>query len=289
MITRDCFRGFLFEQMGLRGEMVHLDASWRSAMEHHAYPRTVRDHLGQALAAVLLLSATIKFKGSLILQIQGDGPLSTLVAQATHTRTIRGVARWRGEVPDGPLAEVFGTGRLVLTIQNEGAEPYQGMIALEGHDLATAIESYFALSEQLATKIWLAADEHRAAGLFLQELPSQERQAESWRRVAMLADTVTKRELLELPVERLLYRLFHEERVRLFAPEPVVFRCSCSKNRIETVLLTMGRPEVEAILAEQGSVEARCEFCNRLYRLDAVDVGLLFAEDSGFAGTNRQH
>lgn len=289
MLTRDCFHGFLFEQLGLRGEIVHLDASWRTAQEHHAYPEPVRILLGQSLAAVLLLSATIKFKGSLILQIQGDGPLTTLVAQATHDRTIRGIAHWNGEVPEGPLSEIFGNGRLVLTVQREGAEPYQGMIPLEGTNLASAIESYFALSEQLATKIWLAADGHRAAGLFLQELPSQQREADAWRRISMLADTVTDHELLELPTETLLRRLFHEERVRMFDPDPVIFRCSCSQERIEAVLLALGRPEVDSIIAEQGAVEARCEFCNRLFQLDSVDIGALFARETAIAGSRRRH
>ena len=289
MIQEDRFQRFLFEQTGVRGEFVRLDESWRSVLARHAYPETVREQLGQALAAVLLLSATIKLNGSLILQTQSDGPLCTLVAQATHHNAVRGIAHWHGEVPHGPLSAVFGAGRLVLTIQNEGAEPYQGVTALEGHNLAEALESYFSLSEQLATRLWLAADEDRAAGLFLQELPTRQPQAEDWNRIALLADTVTEGELLSLPVEQLLYRLFNEERVRLFDPEAVTFRCNCSRNRIETVLLAMGRQEVDAILAEQGAIEAHCEFCNRRYHLDAVDIGLLFADDSRVLGSSRRH
>jgi molecular chaperone Hsp33 len=289
MLEEDCFQRFLFEQRGLRGEFVRLDASWRAVLARQDYPDTVREQLGEALAAALLLSATIKFKGSLILQAQSDGPLHTLVAQATHQKAVRGIAHWRGNVPRGPLSAMFGAGYLILTIQNEGAEPYQGVIALEGRNLAEAIESYFSLSEQLATRLWLAADEDHAAGLFLQELPAAQYQREDWTRIVLLADTVTGRELLHLPAQDLLYRLFNEERVRLFDPEAVTFRCNCSRSRIETVLLAMGRSEVDAIVAAQGAVEAHCEFCNRRYYLDAVDVGVLFADEGPFVGSSRRH
>jgi molecular chaperone Hsp33 len=275
----DNFRRFLFEDIGIRGELVRLDSSWEAIRAHHAYPPPVQAQLGQALAAVLLLSGTVKFKGSLILQAQGSGPLTTLVAQATHTRTIRGLAHWRGEVTGDTLAEIYGGGRLVLTIQNEGAEPYQGIVALEGGNLAEAIQTYFARSEQLATRLWLAADGERAAGLFIQELPSHRRDPSDWERIAFLADTVTDPELLYLPGEQLLYRLFHEEKVRMFEPDPVVFRCGCSRERIERVLLGLGREEVESVLEEQGAVEADCEFCNRRYLFDRVDIGALFAGD----------
>jgi molecular chaperone Hsp33 len=279
MSEYDSFQRFLFEDLGIRGELVRLDSSWEAVRTHHAYPPVVAAQLGQALAAVVLLSATIKFKGSLILQAQSSGPLKTLVAQATHNRSIRGLAHWEGPVDEGNLAEIYGAGRLVLTIQNEGSEPYQGIVALEGSGLAEAIQTYFTLSEQLATRLWLAADQQRAAGLFIQELPSGQHSAGDWERIACLAETVTNTELLQLPAEELLYRLFNEEQVRLFEPEPVVFRCSCSRERIEGMLLSMGRQEVQGIVEDQGAVEVDCEFCNRHYHFDRVDVGALFARD----------
>lgn len=279
MSDYDNFQRFLFEELGIRGELVRLDASWETARAHHTYPPLVEAQLGQALAAVVLLSATVKFKGSLILQAQGSGPLTTLVAQATHTRSIRGLAHWHGEVGGDALEEIYGSGRLVLTIQNEGTEPYQGIVALEGSNLAEAIQTYFSLSEQLATRLWLAADGRRAAGLFIQELPSHQRQPADWERIAFLADTVTNAELLHLPGQELLYRLFNEEKVRLFEPEPVVFRCTCSRERIEGMLLAMGRQEVQSVIEERGSLEVDCEFCNRHYHFDRVDVGALFARE----------
>jgi len=279
MSGNDSFQRFLFEDLGIRGEFVRLDASWQAVRANHAYPPVVASQLGQSLAAAVLLSGTIKFKGSLILQAQSRGPLRTLVAQATHTRTIRGLAQWEGPVEAGTLQHVFGPGRLVLTIQNEGVEPYQGIVALEGSLLSEAIQTYFTLSEQLATRLWLAADGETAAGLFIQELPSRLKNEGDWERIGYLADTVTEGELLRLPGKEVLYRLFNEERVRLFEPEPVAFRCNCSRERIEGVLLAMGRQEVESVVAAQGSLEVDCEFCNRHYHFDRVDVGALFGRE----------
>jgi molecular chaperone Hsp33 len=289
MLQEDSFRRFLFEKLGVRGEFVRLDTSWKSVLERHPYPASVSRPLGQAMAAALLLSATIKFKGSLILQTQSQGPLHRLVAQATDQQSVRGIAHWRGEVPVGTLAEVFGIGVLVLTIQNEGAEPYQGVIELVGDSLAAAIEQYFAHTEQLATRLWLAANEDRAAGLFLQELPATHRQAEDWARVSMLADTVTEGELLTLPSESLLYRLFNEERVRVYEPEAVTFSCHCTRDRIERVLLALGRSEIDDLLETKRTIDVRCDFCNRLYQFDVVDIGRLFADDPRIAGSVRRH
>ncbi|WP_026611800.1 Hsp33 family molecular chaperone HslO [Methylocaldum szegediense] len=274
----DSFQRFLFEDLGIRGELVRLDSSWQAVLERHSYPPAVSSQLGQALAAVLLLSATIKFRGSLILQAQARGPLHTLVAQATHQKTIRGLAQWNGEVTGETLSDIYGPGHLVLTVRNDDSEPYQGIVALEGDDLAGAIQTYFSRSEQLATRLWLTADEQRAAGLLIQELPTQARDRDDWARVEFLADTITPAELLHLPGQELLYRLFNEERVRLFDSEPVAFRCGCSRERIESVLLAMGNQEVESILEKEDSVEVFCEFCNRRYLFDRVDIGGLFAD-----------
>lgn len=273
----DSFRRFLFEDLGVRGELVRMESSWRAVLDRHPYPAAVSAQLGQALAASVLLSGTIKFRGSLILQVQGRGALRTLVAQATDRKTVRGLARWQGEVGGETLGAIFGNGHLVLTIQDEGAEPYQGIVALEGNNLAAAIQTYFARSEQLDTRLWLAADGEHAAGLFIQELPARHHEPGDWDRLVALADTVSDQELLHLPGRELLYRMFHEERVMLFEPEPIAFRCTCSRERIEATLLALGQSEIESILADQGSIGVDCEFCNRHYRFDAVDVGLLFS------------
>ena len=272
----DTFERFYFEELGIRGELVRLESTWASARGETSYPDIIEPQLGQALAAVLLLSGTIKFEGSLILQVQGGKPITTLVAQATHLRTVRGLAHWQG-LPEGDsLPELFGDSRLVLSIQNEGHDPYQGIVALEGSSLSQALESYFSLSEQLPTRLWLFADSHRAGGLFLQTLPGNETEQEDWNRVCHLASTVTKNELLNLPSHELLFRLFHEERVRLLDPEPVSFRCNCSRTRIEGVLLAMGEEETTAIIEKEGLVSVSCDFCNRNYQFDRVDIAAIF-------------
>lgn len=280
MSDSDSLWRFLFESTGIRGNLVHLDASWRAVLDTHAYPESVRALLGEALAGVSLLTATLKFEGSLILQVQGPGPLRTLVAQASSARTLRGLARWseEQEVPSGgPLRERFGEGQLVLTIETAQSEPYQGIVALEGEHLAEAIERYFSDSEQLPTRLWLAANGERAAGLLLQRLPGAHTEDEDWARVGHLAATLSTSELLGLPADALLHRLFHEEAVRLFEPEPLAFRCGCSRARIEDTARLLGAEEIESIIAEQGELRVTCEFCNRDYRFDPVDARAIFA------------
>ena len=237
----------------------------------------------------MLLSSTIKFEGALIVQVEAEGPLRTLVAQATDRRTLRGLARWEGEVPDGGgLAETFGAGRLVLTASAPGGDRYQGVVALEGATLAGALEAYFAQSEQLPTRLWLAVDGQRAAGLLLQRLPQATDDEDAWRRTAMLADTLRDAELLQLGTKDLLRRLFNEETVRLFEAEPVAFRCGCSRERVDGLLRSLGREEVDEVLTAQGAIEVTCEFCNRVYRLDRVDAELLFRA-RGAAGSDTRH
>jgi molecular chaperone Hsp33 len=286
MADTDSLHRFVFENAGIRGNLVHLDASWRAVLDAHPYPRAVREPLGEALALVALLAATVKLTGSLILQAQGSGPIRTLVAQATSARTLRGIARWEGEVPEDALLDgQFGPGRLVMTIERGNREPYQGIVPLTGASLAEAVERYFNDSEQLPTRLWVSARGQRAAGLLLQRLPVEgatgpagAEGSDDWRRVGLLADTLSRDELEGLPCEDLLHRLFHEDRIRLFEPEPLAFRCGCSRSRIEDMLRALGEAEAMSIVAEQGAIEVTCEFCNRSYRLDAVDASQLFAE-----------
>lgn len=280
MASNDRLYRFLFEKFGVRGEFVRLGASWAAIQARHVYPEVVAGQLGCGLAAVTLLSGMIKFKGSLIMQLQGDGPLRTLVAQATDQRAVRGMARWSDDLPSklgADMADLYGDGRLVLTAEAPGGERYQGIVALVGEHLGRALETYFVQSEQIETRIWLAAGDDAAAGLLLQRMPDGDTSAEDWRRVCVLADTLNNADLLGLEVDELLHRLFHEEQLRLFEPEPVAFRCDCSRARIADVLRAMGRDDVEAVLSEQGEVAADCEFCNAHYRFDAVDVGALFS------------
>lgn len=278
MRQHDILQRFLFEDTGVRGVMVSLDATLRAVLDRHDYPPAIRGPLGEAMVAAALLGSTIKFEGSLILQVQGEGPVHMLVAQFTSDGHLRGLARWRGDPEQMDAERLFGDGRLVITIEpGKGKESYQGIVSLEGTQLANSIDTYFALSEQLPTRVWLAADGARAVGMLIQELPRDEPDPEAWNTVVHLASTVTSRELLQLPATEILHRLFHEEDVRIFEPEPLSFRCTCSRQRIEEVLVALGYDEVHETLQEQGAISVDCEFCNQHYEFDSVDVEALFA------------
>lgn len=279
MRTKDTLQRFLFEDHPIHGGLVRLDSTFRAARDCHAYPVAMAHFLGEALAASALLSASIKYHESLILQVQADGPVRLIVAQCTGKRSLRGLVRWTGSVESETLADACRNGLLAITIDpGNGQERYQGMVQLIGNSLAQAIESYFAQSEQLRTRLWLAADNRTAAGLVLQRVPGDLTDIDAWSRVQELGSTVTSRELLELPNYDLLYRLFHQEDLRVFESEVVTFRCRCSRERIAHVLHSFGRSEIETILRQQGHVSVTCEFCNRTYRFDAVDVRQLFVE-----------
>lgn len=278
MKQQDCLRRFLFEQHNVRGEWVRLERSWQQAKQHQVLVNEgVDSQLGQALAAVTLLSATIKFNGAMILQAQGNGDLKALVAQATSERTIRGLVRSNSQVDGQNLKQMLGdNGRLVLTIESDLGEPFQGIVGIEGDSLADVVGNYFRQSEQLETRLWLFADSSHAAGLFIQELPGEKHDPLDWERICILADTVSAEEMFTLDCEQLLHRLFHEDQVRLYEPEAVAFRCNCSRSKISNTLLTLGRGELEAILRERDDIEVDCQFCGQQYRFDKVDVeGLL--------------
>ncbi|HEY9050706.1 MAG TPA: Hsp33 family molecular chaperone HslO [Gammaproteobacteria bacterium] len=292
MPDNDRLYRFIIEHTNVRGEMVHLNATWQAVLQRGNYPENVRSVLGEAMAACALLAATIKFEGSLILQIRGDGPLHLLVVQTTAEGTMRAIARWNTDVPDHGLSNIFGNGQMVMTIESTEADPYQGIIALQGEHLKDAIEAYFQQSEQLDTRLWLASDENTCAGFLLQQMPKEishddDEDVDAWTRTVHLASTITKNELLDIDVTDMLHRLFHEEDVRLFEPEPVSFRCNCSHERIETMLVSMGESEVRQLLDEQGKIEVDCEFCNAHYEYDAIDIETLFNDASSPAPQTR--
>jgi molecular chaperone Hsp33 len=274
----DTLHRFLFEQLAVRGEWVHLDATWQTVLERRDYPPVIRRVLGEALAATVLLSATLKTQGLLTLQLQAQGPLHLLVVQCSHNHELRGLARWQEEVDEAPLPTLCGEGTVTITFEpDDGQERYQGIVPLTGDSLADALETYFAQSEQLLTRLYLNADDTAAAGLLLQRLPSQSADSDAWNRIEQLGNTVTAEELLTLDARTLIHRLFHEEDVRLFGAQPVTFRCTCSNERTESLLRALGREEVRSIVAEQGRVEVACEFCGLSYDFDSVDAENLFA------------
>jgi molecular chaperone Hsp33 len=280
-MTHDTRQRFLFEHAPIRGEIVRLDATWRAVLERRDYPPALRDVLGEFMAAAALLVTTLKFKGRLIMQAQGNGPVTLLVVECTSEHTLRGLAHWQGAVNPAPLSEMLGDGRFVITIDPEDAkERYQGIVELEGATVAAALEHYFAKSEQLDTRLWLAADTHQAAGMLLQKLPAAPTQdADAWNRATQLGETIRREELLSLPAREIIRRLYHEEDVRVFESRPVAFRCSCSRERVTSMLRMLGHDEMKSIIAERDTVEVDCEFCGRHYTFDAVDAEQVFAAD----------
>jgi molecular chaperone Hsp33 len=282
MQQADSLRRFVFERYPFRGQLVHLGPAWRAMMENHDYPAEVRDTLGEAVAATALLAATLKFEGRLSLQLRGTGPMHLMLVECTDGLGVRAVARFRDPPAIRDLRQLSGNGTLTVTLEGEDlANRYQGVVPLAGERMSDCLRDYFENSEQLPTRLWLRADGEQASGLLLQRLPVTTRPATATESGApasdSVADTVTDPELADLSDRELLRRLFAEDDVRMFEAAPVFFRCSCSRSRVETMLRALGREEVDSILAERSSVEVRCEFCNRAYRFDPVDAGVIFA------------
>jgi molecular chaperone Hsp33 len=275
MSAADSLRRFIFEHHNVRGEWVQINDSFLQAKQHQDLVNpAVEAELGKALAAVVLLSATIKFKGTMIMQLQGKGDLTALVAHADNQQHIRGLVRSQETVAGDNLKQMVGeSGRLVLTIESENGERYQGIVGVDADHLNQVLENYFQQSEQLATRIWLFANSERAAGLLLQELPGTgDGNKQDWDHLQILANTLTAEEMLNLDCETLLHRLFHEEQVRLYESDPVRFKCGCSNDKIATTLVALGRSELESILKDHGEIAVDCQFCGAKYRFDNVDV-----------------
>ncbi len=294
---RDTLHRFVFEHYPIRGHLVHLDAAWHALIEHRDYPTAIRELLGEAVAASLLLAATIKFDGVLSLQVQGDGPVHLLLAQCTSGLGVRGLARFREEgVAELPaaadIAGIVGQGNLTVTLEGDAdGQRYQGIVPITGARLADSLQLYFENSEQLPTRLLLYADEHGASGMLLQRLPGEggatpgegaaadpdpDAVDDAWRRVQLIGESLTPEELRSLSDAEILHRLFNEDDVRLFEPSPVYFRCRCSRERVGGMLQGLGEKETRSVLEERGEVEVRCDFCNRAYVFDAVDVTRLF-------------
>ena len=287
----DSLQRFIFEHAPIRGEMVQLAATWQAVTERHDYPAPLRQVLGELMAAGALLAATLKFEGTLILQLHGSGPVKLIVVECSSGHAMRATAKWDGDIPEGNLRALLGSGRFAISLVPEsGQQSYQGVVDLNADSIAAALEHYMATSEQIATRIWLACDDQRSAGLLLQKLPERESADEdAWPRAEHLASTIKPGELLGLEPQQVLHRLFHEEDLRVFEPRPVFFRCSCSRDRVVGMLRMLGRDEVRSVIAERGEVEVHCEFCNRRYAFDAVDSEAIFAADIAAAAARTRH
>ena len=282
----DTLQRFLIDETNVRGELVQLEQAWQTLQATASYPEAVRNVLGEALAAASLLATTIKFNGSLVLQINATAPVRLLVVQATSDHTVRGIARWDNDLPEeASFNDLFIDGRIMISIEpNDGGDRYQSIVALEGNSLADSLTGYFKTSEQLQTRLWLAADTHKATGLLLQRLPDKdlnhpiESEDESWTRALALTETITSDELLTLDTKTILRRLYHEEALRLFDTEHITFKCQCSQEKIDHMIVSLGKKEALDIIKQKGSIHVDCEFCNQHYSVDPLAMERLFSD-----------
>ena len=287
MSNQDLLYRYLFEEYEVRGELVQLDRTYRHIIDAQNYPVQVQHLLGELLVATSLLTATLKFEGSITVQLQGDGPVRLAVINGDNNQQLRGVARYEGELPtDGKLQSLIGNGHLVITITPDQGERYQGIIALEADTLAACLEHYFAQSEQLATRLWIRTGHHegepRAAGILLQELPAQsEDHSEDFDHLVQLTTTIKDEELFGLDAEEILYRLYHQDKVRVFDPQAIEFRCTCSRARCEGALLQIEKQEAVAMVQELGKIDMHCDYCGAHYEFDGIDIETLFSRAPG--------
>ena len=291
MSNPDQIQRILFEQIDVRGVVVGLETSYQEVLARHNYPPVLQRVLGEMLAAVGMLSATLKFEGRLLLQAEGEGQVKMLMAECNRHQDLRAIARYDGELGDDlSFDQLLQNGRIALTIEPEKGQRYQGVVPLENETLAQCLQAYFEQSEQLGTSIQLAADGQCAAGLMLQVMPAEGRGDEDWNRVSMLASTLKDEELLQLDNEALLFRLFHEEVCRLYEPQPLRFRCDCSRERSAEALKFMTEEELLEILKEQnGIIDVGCQFCNQTYNFDETDIRALFSEPGYLDEDGRMH
>ncbi len=302
---------FLFDGLPVRGMLVRLTDEWRELLSRREpgqeYPPELRDMLGEMSAAAVLMQANIKFNGALVLQVMGDGPVKLAVAEAQPDLAFRATAKCVGTVAPGATLEAMvnanGQGRCAITLDPKdkfpGQQPYQGVVPLHGDQreplqkMSEVLEHYMLQSEQLDTKLVLAANGDIAAGLLIQRLPVEGEGnlegkkneddiglSDAFNRISILAGTLTAEELLTLDADTVLRRLFWEETVTRFEPQAPRFACTCSRERVGQMLRGLGREEADSVLAERGEIEIGCDFCGRHYRFDAVDVGALFATGS---------
>ncbi len=287
MMDNDISQRFIINDSGIRGQWTLLDNSFQTVLAKHDYPLEIQAILGEMMAAATLLTATLKFEGSMTIQARGTGVVSLLTVECTHDHNLRAIARWDGDTTAMSFRNMLGQSTLSITITPLEGERYQGVVPLDGDNLSQCLEHYFQHSEQLKTQIQLFHGNNRAGGLLLQVLPTHSREKpdqqvlrDEWERVTNLAKTLTAEELLNLDCPTILYRLFHEETVQLFPSEPVQFQCTCSRQRTADALIQLGQDELNEILSEQGKVDVTCQFCNEHYIFDSVDVAMFFQDNA---------
>lgn len=282
MSNPDQTQRFLFDHTHIRGEITGLQRSYQEVLDKHNYPEPVRLLLGEFMAAVALLSDTLKFDGTLSLQVRGAGQVRMLMAECRDNRALRAIAQYNDDFTDDQA--LLGNGQLAITIEPKNGKRYQGIVSINDgdHSLSQALEDYFRQSEQIRTRVWLFADQQVATGLLLQAMPhsasegSLEVDDDAWDRVVHLAETLTAEEMLTLDNKTVLQRLFHEEAVRVYKARSLEFECTCTRERCANAILMLGEEEARAIVAEQGEIRSDCQFCHQHYHFGPEDVTELF-------------
>ena len=295
----DSLQHFLFEDtlnqpMPIRGNLVHLNQTFKQVLQHQTLPTVLKQALGELMAASALLSATLKMDGALVLQLQSKGALKLLVVECSHDLNMRATAKWdetlSNEMNNFPFIDLVKNGQFVITLDPSVGEAYQGIVPIEGVTIAEMLQNYMLRSQQIDTSLWLHCDSESASGILLQKLPNLDNlDVDAWNRMNILANTVTNEELKNLNPEALLRRLFSEENVRLFDAKSTQFRCSCSKPKVGNMLRLLGKQEVESILAELGKIEVNCDFCNKHYSFDTVDAAQLLASELSVKTSAAKH
>ncbi|KTD76317.1 Hsp33 family molecular chaperone HslO [Legionella waltersii] len=284
MKEADTLQRFIFEQASIRGEVVHIENAYQTIINQREYPPIVKNLLGEALVSCLLMASSIKFQGSLSLQFQGDERLSLLLVQCDHELNIRGFAKFKENLEIIDYATAFLQGKMVITIsQDNQTQAYQSLIPIQSTSMSENLMTYFAQSEQIATRVWLAVNEASAAGMILQLMPGQDTQhrEQFWEYAVQLGQTVTENELLTIDNNTLLYRLYNETEIRMFNSRPIRFQCRCNPEKIKQVITVLGEQEAQEILQEKGALEINCDFCNQKYTYDSIDVAMLFHNKKG--------
>lgn len=271
-------QNFLFEGLGIRGSIVRLEETWRQVLAEHRYPDSLRQLLGESLAATVLLTTGLKGAPKVSLQLQGEGPVKLLLIQCSSELKVRGMAQWRDAAEGEPL---LGEGRLTVNLDTgEDDHCFQGIVPLVSDRLDACLEGYFRQSEQLPTRLMLTGTQQRVAGLLLQALPNNDGADHTFNTAAALAATVSPGELSELPADRLLATLFDNYTIRLFKPRRVTHDCRCTPSHLAGVVRLLGADELESLIEETGEVKLTCEFCNRAFRYDAADVEAILDGDT---------
>lgn len=291
----DALLPFLFENTPIRGNIVHLNQTYQEVLQHQTLPLVLKQALGELMAASALLSATLKMDGVMVLQLQSKGALKLLVVECSSNLTMRATAKWSGEINNQSFLDLVINGQFVITLDPSEGEAYQGIVPIEGETIAQMLQNYMLRSQQIDTTLWLHCDGERASGMLLQKLPEQilpnkpDHDADAWNRFNQLANTLTNDELQNLAPEVLLSRLFAEEDIRLFENRATQFLCSCSKNKVASMLKMLGTEEVASMLAERDNIEVNCDFCNKHYVFDAIDAAKLFNEKSVLVENQTAH